>query len=1444
MLFGLINPSVGAITSKLFCSSSTPAEADSDLTMALWTPVFWVVWFFLPAVLSRSSSLSCTSTYNDGCWCTCTSTRPSSSTESSSATTLSAATRSSAQTASSVLSSISSTQSTTENTSSESIAEDTTNTENPRSSEGTTTTTRSTSESTQSTRESTISTTVSTTGSSGATSGSTLTTATRSTQGAETTAEGAPTIRDTEWSTTAETRGGGRRANSGAEDRNSPTDFPYRSSGSPERHDLQNNNDRQSQDGDAGIDFPDRNHSSTNTTSDLGDGEVIQDEGLTGKMNHSSNATTPIYPLPPSDKDKTRVVVIVILVVVVVCIVVVVVIVCLWLRKNKKQKEKKFMTSHTFIVAEADFTEGKQRDGLSGSGDWTGKNSLDLVVENTDEVENGKKRRKKREQNPEGGAAWTEDADSNSVSKSPNVGETVGETRRRKIPDTIQMGAAFESLDDTGNKLLSATWAEGLCGNDQEVQTTFAEQNSISKSKSGKKSVAGLSKAEREELERLKRRQEDCTTIKKQTKVNALMEDKDDTKHNTKSGMELLPLEALKKTKEELQESQKEIDVFVNSLKDEERDHMRNEPSGKRKKGKGGSANKGDERAADIRIDADANGEANKGGSCSLNWDDKSEAELEHKILTLDDKPTMQNPSSNGRRSPDGPELEFVANNLCRAYIVWLIWCKKRCTCGEFKDNPFGKDAKSIEEEIVKNAEHYVRVKQVHNPCKSTPRYEIQILGEPGAFEKYNEKNGIEDRDNGDPDTWAQLCTNYEGSRKAMKKKKCKKAFEGKDESSTHEGAEDDHFEEISATLMEYENVQDQHQGNEGKDQKRKKTKKQKQRKHNDTEPEIGEENGEQVSKQNEERRKARKKSESEAEQILRKTNKRKQSRASANESLNTDDDLQKDDDCVDEKIDSITEKHEENGDAVVPFGETEYDSDPDVFSGGKTNPLGKRFVKTRNSMDNVENINEVRYSEEESDNAEDELDATQTTTHPRAAPEILDVKEAKTNMLGKASLMFQPEQSSKLVKHNAGAKGSSKAQEPESERSVEPTESYPDYLVENEAIPDARGRSKSMFQIDSKIETPKQRGRRQSLDVCGNDQNGSRIKYNVNGTISRCGQAQETFKNDGRRRHSLFLVDEKGQEGYDRTDLVNWKGKENGALKHRETPGKRPRRKSQYRVESLALESAGLIKSHESLFQKPSLQEENVLDTTAMILETKRRPSIADSHSAVGSSMNTEHQAESLDGNQPNARKGNLSECTKRDPELWDRTSPHSGIKESNAFQVVEGAPDENGRAKVLQNPRKPGGRRHSENYLRSRPRLRESTEGQSGLSVGQAEAMSPSRLTSRATTGRPRRASIAASGITEGKTRRPTSRERLKLDNFNEDGLGDVNHVLAAAPEYEDTREDVVEKKGDDDTSGVYLPGGHVINETVHKYEVTEAPPSVYGAATVIRRGSKSTN
>ena len=60
-----------------------------------------------------------------------------------------------------------------------------------------------------------------------------------------------------------------------------------------------------------------------------------------------------------------------------------------------------------------------------------------------------------------------------------------------------------------------------------------------------------------------------------------------------------------------------------------------------------------------------------------------------------------------------------------------------------------------------------------------------------------------------------------------------------------------------------------------------------------------------------------------------------------------------------------------------------------------------------------------------------------------------------------------------------------------------------------------------------------------------------------------------------------------------------------------------------------------------------------------------------------------------------------------------------------------------------------------------------------------------------------------------------------------------------LSNSSERNGTGEDDIDD--DDDDDALYFPGGKVLNENIHTYEVAQAIPETYGKATVIRHGKK---
>ena len=142
-------------------------------------------------------------------------------------------------------------------------------------------------------------------------------------------------------------------------------------------------------------------------------------------------------------------------------------------------------------------------------------------------------------------------------------------------------------------------------------------------------------------------------------------------------------------TKVDLKKSQMEIDYFLNTLYLDEKEDSQQ-----------------DIKANNSMTNLDTENEDTEESLCS--WD--SDTELEKEIADLFLKEEKINQTSRERKSPDGAEMEIpIDNSLCKAYIMWLIWCKERCTCGAFLENPFGKNSGAIEKELIRNAEEYVK---------------------------------------------------------------------------------------------------------------------------------------------------------------------------------------------------------------------------------------------------------------------------------------------------------------------------------------------------------------------------------------------------------------------------------------------------------------------------------------------------------------------------------------------------------------------------------------------------------------------------------------------------------------------------------------------------------------------------------------------------------------
>ena len=219
------------------------------------------------------------------------------------------------------------------------------------------------------------------------------------------------------------------------------------------------------------------------------------------------------------------------------------------------------------------------------------------------------------------------------------------------------------------------------------------ERKDIISLQSSKTSVTHLSAADVEELEKLKNREKNSTKMLKKLRsvLNMVITEEDVTEgQDAKRVRENVDdKKSHFVTKADLEKSQKEIDSFLDTLYLDE-----NEDSGE------------DTKTNNSTIKRDPENEDTEESLCS--WD--SDTELEKEIADLFLKEGKINKTSRERKSPDGAEVETpIDNSLCKAYILWLIWCKKRCTCGAFLENPFGKDSEAIEKELTRNAEEYMK---------------------------------------------------------------------------------------------------------------------------------------------------------------------------------------------------------------------------------------------------------------------------------------------------------------------------------------------------------------------------------------------------------------------------------------------------------------------------------------------------------------------------------------------------------------------------------------------------------------------------------------------------------------------------------------------------------------------------------------------------------------
>ena len=205
--------------------------------------------------------------------------------------------------------------------------------------------------------------------------------------------------------------------------------------------------------------------------------------------------------------------------------------------------------------------------------------------------------------------------------------------------------------------------------------------------------VTHLTATDVEELEKLKNREKSSTKMLKKLRavLNMVMteENMPECEDAERVGENVVDRKSHTVTKADLKKSQKEIDSFLDTLYlDEAEDSQK------------GIKAKNSTTKLDTEIDD------REESLCS--WDSDTELEKEIEDLFLKEEDIKE--TSGERKSPDGAEMEMpIDNNLCKAYIMWLIWCKQRCTCGAFLENPFGKDSTAIEKELMKNAEEYMK---------------------------------------------------------------------------------------------------------------------------------------------------------------------------------------------------------------------------------------------------------------------------------------------------------------------------------------------------------------------------------------------------------------------------------------------------------------------------------------------------------------------------------------------------------------------------------------------------------------------------------------------------------------------------------------------------------------------------------------------------------------
>ena len=259
------------------------------------------------------------------------------------------------------------------------------------------------------------------------------------------------------------------------------------------------------------------------------------------------------------------------------------------------------------------------------------------------------------------------------------------------IPDNEEIPIVADEQDDV-EEIITKTKQSS---DSKETERKFVEKERKERNsrQSNKKPNTHLSAADVEELEKLKNREKNSTKMLKKLKsvLNLVITEEDiiEDEDTKRVGDNVDGSKPHLVTKVDLKKSQMEIDSFLDTLYLDEKEDSQE-----------------DIKANDSTSKLDTENEDTEESLCS--WD--SDTELEKEISDLFLKEEKINQTSRERKSPDGAEMEIpIDNSLCKAYIMWLIWCKERCTCGAFLENPFGKNSGAIEKELIRNAEEYVK---------------------------------------------------------------------------------------------------------------------------------------------------------------------------------------------------------------------------------------------------------------------------------------------------------------------------------------------------------------------------------------------------------------------------------------------------------------------------------------------------------------------------------------------------------------------------------------------------------------------------------------------------------------------------------------------------------------------------------------------------------------